>query len=198
MKAKKKSILIIGCSVALLLTGSNATFANPWDDGYKEGRTVGVEWAGSGTGVPTVATLDQVANVNAQRNDVQPAELEQWVKAFKTGFEAGYKAADQKAFGESGTSHMTDTTILISGITGAAISIVSGLIGAWAGARWNFRYQQKLLDQQLEFQRKSQEQTESFIRTVTADITRTLETIARRSPGGIGHPDTNPATRRSL
>jgi hypothetical protein len=86
--------------------------------------------------------------------------------------------------------------MIVSAIAGAAISIVSGLIGAWAGARFNFRYQQKLLDQQLEFQRKSQEQTESFISTVTADISRSLETIARRSPGGIGHPDTNPAAHR--
>jgi len=86
--------------------------------------------------------------------------------------------------------------VIISAITGAAISIISGLLGAWAGARFNFRYQQKLLDQQLEFQRKSQEQTESFIRTVTADISRSLETIARRERGGVGHPDTNPAAHR--
>ena len=86
--------------------------------------------------------------------------------------------------------------IIISAITGAAISIISALIGAWAGACFNFCYQQKLLDQQLAFQRKSQEQTESFIRTITTDISRSLEATVRRSPGGVGHPDTNPAAHR--
>ncbi len=88
------------------------------------------------------------------------------------------------------------SAVIISAIAGAAISIISGLLGAWAGAKFNFRYQQQLLHQQLEFQRKSQEQTESFIRAVTADISRSLETIARRSPGGAGHPNTNPAAHR--
>jgi hypothetical protein len=85
------------------------------------------------------------------------------------------------------------STLIVSGITYAATAVISGLIGAWATARLNFRYQRNLLDQQLEFQRKSQEQTEAFISGVAADISRSLETIARRSRGGIGHPDTNPA-----
>jgi len=93
--------------------------------------------------------------------------------------------------------------LILSGSAYATTAIVSGLIGAWASARWNFRYQRRLLDQQLEFQRKSQEQTEAFIRSVAADIRsvaadmlRIVETIARRQPSGIGHPDTNPAAQR--
>lgn len=82
---------------------------------------------------------------------------------------------------------------IVSLIVGAATAIISGLIGAWAGARLSFRYQQKLLDQQLDFQKNSQEQTELFIKKVIEDMSASLATIARRSPGGIGDPETNPA-----
>ena len=80
-----------------------------------------------------------------------------------------------------------------SWIAGALTAVVSMLIGAWFTAKWNFRYQQKLLDQQLEFQKQSQEEIERFIKRIMEELSRSLTTIARRSPGGIGHPDTNPA-----
>ena len=59
---------------------------------------MGWEWAGDCL-VPSVAVLDQIAHSNAaQRNDVLPADVEQWVKAFKIGFEDGYKIGNAKAF----------------------------------------------------------------------------------------------------
>ena len=73
----------------------------------------------------------------------------------------------------------------------AAIAIVSALIGAWAGSRLNFGFQQKLLKQQLDFQDQSQKQLHSFIQSLhdtfiqsVRQMDNHLSAIARRLPGG--------------
>jgi hypothetical protein len=79
---------------------------------------------------------------------------------------------------------------IVSWIGGAITAVVAGLLGGWFNANRNFRYQKKLLNQQLEFQKQSQQQLEAL----TKQIASSLETLAARAPGGPRNPDVIKAT----
>jgi hypothetical protein len=84
---------------------------------------------------------------------------------------------------------------IISWIGGAVTAVVAGLLGGWFNANRNFRYQEKLLKQQLEFQKESQKLLEACIKDVTKRIASSLETLAARAPGGPRNPDVIRARR---
>ena len=76
-------------------------------------------------------------------------------------------------------------------VTGATIAIVSVFIGAFAQAKFNFRYQKKLLELQQVFQKDSSVNLQTFMSHMTdehlarlREIDSRLETIGRRLPGG--------------
>ena len=78
----------------------------------------------------------------------------------------------------------------------AAIAIISALIGAWAGSRLNFGFQQKLLKQQLNFEEQSQKQLHTFIKSLhdtflgtIKELDHHLSRIADRLPGGKSYAD---------
>lgn len=74
---------------------------------------------------------------------------------------------------------MTDYQLLIAG----AVSTVLGtLVGAWIGARLTYVFQRKLLEQQLDFQKRQSEEDAKLRKEMSESLNRQLESLRPPPP----------------